>query len=223
MRLNKRHILDIQKLVDDKIIFITVPGDGQGGITKPNWEGDCSVLTLLNLTPEELKLNPWRKKAMKYKLPQCIPHVQKEQSSWSNIKYKQVLDSIKEAGKDIEDYVIKDNNLQETIRKVLKEETEKDLSRLMEELLNNALVRHHENICKIKVTAPWNIESPDNKKYGNYAVTTYFISGPNTKFWPRTQATRQNETEIMDEALNLIYDWFGKSVFLHYRHVNECE
>jgi hypothetical protein len=46
MRLNKRHILDIQKLVDDKIIFITVPGDGQGGITKPNWEGDCSVLTL---------------------------------------------------------------------------------------------------------------------------------------------------------------------------------
>jgi hypothetical protein len=33
----------------------------------------------------------------------------------------------------------------------------------------------------------------------------------------------KNETEIMDEALNLIYDWFGKSVFLHYKHVNECE
>jgi hypothetical protein len=113
--------------------------------------------------------------------------------------------------------------IRETIRKVLREETEKDLSPLMERLLNDALVSRYENVCKVKVTAPWNIESPDNKKYGNYAVTTYFISGPNTKFWPRTQAIRQNETEIMDEALNLIYDWFGKSVFLHYKHVNECE
>ena len=54
---NSRLTFDIQKLVDDEIIFVTEPGDGQGGIAKPNWEGDCSVITLKNLTPEELELN----------------------------------------------------------------------------------------------------------------------------------------------------------------------
>jgi len=113
--------------------------------------------------------------------------------------------------------------LKETIRKVLREETEKDLSPLMERLLNDTLVSRYEHVCKVKVTAPWNIKSPDNKKYQDYAATIYFISGPDTKFWPRTQATRDNEKEIMDEVWVLIYNWFKKPTSIHYRHVNECE
>ena len=43
---DSRLTFDIQKLVDDGIIFVTEPGDGQGGIAKPNWEGDSEETSL---------------------------------------------------------------------------------------------------------------------------------------------------------------------------------
>jgi hypothetical protein len=99
---NSRLTFDIQKLVNDEIIFITLPGDGKGGIAKKqNWSGDCSVLTLLNITDEELKLNPWREEAMKRQLPKCIPYVQNSQNKWSKEKYLQVIDSIIEKKKEM--------------------------------------------------------------------------------------------------------------------------
>ena len=97
---------DIQKLVDDGIIFVTEPGDGQGGVTKPNWEGDCSVITLLNLTDEQLKLNPWRKEAINRPFIECIPYVQYRQSNWDEEKYQQVIDSIEMKGGKIDYYTI---------------------------------------------------------------------------------------------------------------------
>lgn len=103
---NSRLTFDIQKLVDDGIIFVTEPGDGQGGVTKPNWEGDCSVVTLLNLTDEELELNPWRKEAIDRPFIECIPYVQYTQSNWDEEKYQQVIDSIKMTGGEIDNYTI---------------------------------------------------------------------------------------------------------------------
>jgi len=103
---NFRLTFDIQKLVDDEIIFVTEPGDGQGGIAKPNWEGDCSIITLKNLTPEELELNPWREEAIRRPFPDCIPYVQDRQNEWSEEKYQQVIDSIKEVGGEIDNYII---------------------------------------------------------------------------------------------------------------------
>jgi hypothetical protein len=103
---NSRHTFNIQKLVDDNIIFVTMPGDGQGGITEPNWEGDCSVITLDNLTDKEIELNPWRLEAIKQPLPDCIPFVQDRQADWSDEKYHQVINSIKTNGEDIDNYII---------------------------------------------------------------------------------------------------------------------
>jgi hypothetical protein len=103
---DSRLIFNIQKLVDDEIIFVTEPGDGQGGIAKPNWEGDCSVLTLLNLTNQELEISPWRKKAVNRPFPECIPYVQDSQSMWSKEKYQQVIDSIEMKGGEIDNYTI---------------------------------------------------------------------------------------------------------------------
>ena len=112
---NTRLIFNIQKLVDDNIIFVTKPGDGQGGIAEPNWEGDCSVITLDNLTKKEIKLNPWRLEAIKHPLPNCISFVQDNQSEWSDEKYHQVISSIKRAKGDIKDYII---NLQEQTNRI---------------------------------------------------------------------------------------------------------
>ena len=112
---NTRHTFDIQKLVDNNIIFVTKPGDGQGGIDEPNWDGDCSIITLDNLTKQEVKLNPWRLKAIKHPLPNCIPFVQDRQSEWSDEKYHQVINSIKRAGGDIKDYIM---NLKEQTNRI---------------------------------------------------------------------------------------------------------
>ena len=103
---NSRLTFDIQKLVDDGIIFVTEPGDGQGGVANPNWEGDCSVITLLNLTDEELELNPWRKEAIDRPFSECIPYVQDRQGDWSEEKYQQVIDSIKMKGEEIDSYIL---------------------------------------------------------------------------------------------------------------------
>jgi hypothetical protein len=103
---NSRLIFDIQKLVDDRIIFVTEPGDGQSGVTKPNWEGDCSVITLDNLTDEELDLNPWRIEAINRPFPDCIPYVQDSQKKWSEEKYQQVINSIEIKGGDLDNYIL---------------------------------------------------------------------------------------------------------------------
>ena len=103
---DSRLIFDIQKLVDDGIIFVTEPGDGQGGVTKPNWEGDCSVITLENLTPEELELNSWRIEAINRPLPDCIPYVQDRQNDWSEEKYQQVINSIQIKGGNLDNYTL---------------------------------------------------------------------------------------------------------------------
>jgi hypothetical protein len=103
---NPRHTFNIQKLVDDNIIFVTMPGDGQGGIAEPSWEGDCSVITLDNLTDEEIELNPWRLDAIKQPLPDCIPYVQDRQNDWSDEKYYQVINSIDKNGGDVNNYII---------------------------------------------------------------------------------------------------------------------
>ncbi len=102
-----------------EIIFVTEPGDGQGGIAKPNWEGDCSVITLKNLTPEELELNPWRLKAIERPFVDCIPYVQDRQNEWSEEKYQQVIDSIKMKGE--EDLFIYNNKTNKVFKFLLQE------------------------------------------------------------------------------------------------------
>ena len=103
---NSRMTFDIQKLVDNNIIFVTKPGDGQGGLAEPNWEGDCSVITLDNLEGDDVKLNPWRLDAINYPLPNCIPFVQDSQDKWSNEKYHQVIKSIKMKGENVDNYLL---------------------------------------------------------------------------------------------------------------------
>ena len=68
--------------------------------------GDCSVITLLNLTDEQLKLNPWRKEAINRPFIECIPYVQYRQSNWDEEKYQQVIDSIEMKGGEIDYYTI---------------------------------------------------------------------------------------------------------------------
>jgi hypothetical protein len=99
----KENPFNIKKLVDKKIIFITKPGDGKGGIEEPNWEGDASVITLYNMA----KAEPWMKQAIKSPMPQAISYIQNNQDKLIyNGKYNQILWGIKKMGLKPEDFYL---------------------------------------------------------------------------------------------------------------------
>jgi len=112
----KQNPFDIKKLVNKKIIFITKPGNGQGGVEEPNWEGDASIITLYNMT----KAEPWMKQAVKSPMPQAISHVQKLQDKLLyNGKYNQILWGIDKMGLKPEDFYL---NTNESLRDWFKKE-----------------------------------------------------------------------------------------------------
>jgi hypothetical protein len=99
----KKNPLNIKKLVDKGIIFVTKPGDGKGGVGEPNWEGDASIITLYNMSNAE----SWMKKAVKNPMPQAIPYVQKTQDKlFYNGKYNQTLWGIEKKGLKPEDFYL---------------------------------------------------------------------------------------------------------------------
>jgi hypothetical protein len=105
----KQNPFNIKKLVDKKIIFVSKPGDGKGGVSEPNWEGDASIITLYNLSHAE----PWMKESIKNPMPQAIPHVQKLQDKLLyNGKYNQILWSINKIGLKPEDFYL---NVEESL------------------------------------------------------------------------------------------------------------
>lgn len=96
-------------------------------------------------------------------------------------------------------------NLQEHIRKVLREE--RDRSDLMVKLLNTTIIPQYENICKVEVTAPWNREFSSRF----YSVKVFFI-GDLPDFY-----------DILDEIWEIIYDTFGVGVDLYPEYVKNCD
>jgi hypothetical protein len=112
----KQNPFDIKKLVNKGIIFITKPGNGQGGVEEPNWEGDASVITLYNMANAE----PWMEEAVKTPLPQAIPHIQNDQDNLLyDGKYNQILWGIKKKGLKPEDFYL---NVNESLRDWFKKE-----------------------------------------------------------------------------------------------------
>jgi hypothetical protein len=114
-------------------------------------------------------------------------------------------------------------NLRETIRKILKEETEKDLSPIISKLLDRTIVNSNDNVCKIEVTAPWDRETLSEVDYIHYAVKVYFIGGPNTKNWPRTMAVVMKEENIMNEVWQTVYNFMGLCMDLYSSNVRRCD
>jgi len=104
----KKNPFNIKKLVDRGVIHVTAPGDGKGGVDKPNWEGDVSIITLYNLD----KAEPWMKKAITMPAPKAIPHVQDYQEDlFYNGKYNQILWSIEKKGFKPEEFYLRNRDI----------------------------------------------------------------------------------------------------------------
>jgi len=99
----KKNPFDIQKLVNAKVIYVSKPGDGKGGVAEPNWEGDVSIITLKNLE----KPDKWMKDSIKHPMPQAINYVQSNQEQlFYNGKYNQILWSINKKGHKPEEFYL---------------------------------------------------------------------------------------------------------------------
>jgi len=114
-------------------------------------------------------------------------------------------------------------NLQENIRKILREETE-DLSSFIENMLTKILVNKNKDIlCGVKVIHPTNRESLSDRKFTSYKVTFIFIGGYGTKNWPKTQRVVGKYETIMNKGWDLIYDYTDLAVDVYSTEVKKCD
>ena len=114
-------------------------------------------------------------------------------------------------------------NLKESIRRILKEETE-DLSSFIENMLTKTLVNNNKDIlCGVKVVHPDNRESLSDHKFTSYKVTFIFIGGYGTKNWPKTQRVVGKYESIMNKGWELIYDYTDLAVDVYSTEIKNCD
>jgi hypothetical protein len=114
-------------------------------------------------------------------------------------------------------------DLKHTIKRVLREEESKDdMSPMITDLLNNIVVNDNEDVCKVEVTAPWNRETISGGDYKSYKVNVYFIGGYGSKNWPRTEAVKDKEENIMNEIWDTVYNFMGIGTDLYSSTVKNC-
>ena len=92
-------------------------------------------------------------------------------------------------------------NLRENIKRVLKEESNKDFTPVIKMLLEEFVDDHKDILCKVEVKHPdkrTKLPHSDNN-YENYRVTFYLIGGYGSSNWPVTQGVRRVYDELMND------------------------
>jgi hypothetical protein len=116
--------------------------------------------------------------------------------------------------------------MRELIRRIIKEETQKDLSPLIEKLLETNIVPKYDRIiCGIKVTAPHNREVLPNQEFEliHYKIDVHFIGGRGTKFWPKTMSVREMYDKILFEIWDTVHSYIGQPTDVYSTYTKECD
>ena len=111
--------------------------------------------------------------------------------------------------------------MRQLIKKILKEEREKDLSPKIKELLQNSVVPNHKMICTVDVVAPEKMyEDPTGR---DYQVMVSVVGGIGTKHWPQTQHVVRKRDEIVNDVWHTVYNYMGLSTDVFLRNVKSCD
>ena len=112
--------------------------------------------------------------------------------------------------------------MRQLIKKILKEEKEKDLSSAIKELLNNSIGPKYKGIiCKFDAVAPWKMyNDPINR---DYQVMVSVIGGVGSNRWPNTQHLVKERDKIVNETWHTIYNYLGISTDVFLRNVKSCD
>ncbi len=105
--------------------------------------------------------------------------------------------------------------MKEIIKKILREEF-RNLSSVIEELLQPTVDRYSDYVCEVQVFQ--NVMNP--KKY---SLRVIFVGGPNSKIWPMTQAVQSSREKVMKEMWETIFRFTGLAVELDSSTVTECK
>ena len=111
------------------------------------------------------------------------------------------------------------NRIKQMMGVINEDNSRKDLSSLIKQSLEPMMEREDNIICDIEITAPWNRESYYNV---SYKVELLVIGGPNSKYWPVTQAVRKKYDKIIDEVWDTVYSYFGQAVDVNLDTTNQC-
>jgi hypothetical protein len=115
-------------------------------------------------------------------------------------------------------------NLRHDIKRILREETNKDLTSVIQTLLDGFVKDHEDVVCKVEVKHPDNRTKLPHQEYpyNNYRVDFYLIGGYGSDNWPATQSVRRMFDDLMNEAWDLIYNYTGQKLDMFTKHVKSC-
>jgi hypothetical protein len=115
--------------------------------------------------------------------------------------------------------------MRQLIKRILKEQTAKNLTRIITKLLETSILSRYEGlVCGIKVTAPEDRETIEpGKEYLHYKVNVYFIGGPGTEFYPKTMAIREMYDKIMYEIWDIVESHTGEPADIFSTYLNKCD
>jgi hypothetical protein len=111
-----------------------------------------------------------------------------------------------------------------TIKNILIEESKRDLTSVIQILLDGFVNDHKDILCKVEVKHPdkrTKLPHSDNN-YENYRVTFYLIGGYGSSNWPTTQSVLRKYDDLMNEAWELIHNYTGQALEMFSKHVKSC-
>ena len=116
-------------------------------------------------------------------------------------------------------------NLRHDIKRILREETNKDLTPVMEMLLEGFVNDHKDILCKVEVKHPDKRTKLPHQEYPytHYRVDFYLIGGYGSDNWPVTQSVRRMFDDLMNEAWDLVHDYTGQKLEMFTKYVDSCE
>lgn len=99
----------------------------------------------------------------------------------------------------------------------------KDLTSIIENLLERIKDNYPDIICNIEVTAPWNRETiePD-KSFEHYKILITFVGGYGSNRWPNSQAILAQNDDVMNEIWDLVYNFFGLATDIYSKYNPHC-
>ena len=115
-------------------------------------------------------------------------------------------------------------NLQESIRRILRKD--KDPTKLIKKIIDSSNIFEYKHFCGVDIINPeertdqYNFLDENNVPF---LIKVYFIGGPNSKVWPRTQGIRNNELHLIDDLRSHIKSFVPFNIEIMGSHVNTCD
>ena len=108
-----------------------------------------------------------------------------------------------------------------TIKNILMEESKRDLTSVIQTLLDGFVYDHKDILCKVEVKSPDNrtkLPHSDNI-YENYRITFYLIAHKGGYSATRAQLM----DNVMNEVWDLVYNYTGQKLDMFTKYVNSCD